>query len=100
MLLYPIQRRNNYYRHLSGARVSSQALYELPPIHLRHHQIDEGDIWDYVEQHNLPYNRLHDQNYPSVGCWPCTRAVQPGEDQRAGRWSGLDKTECGLHLVS
>ncbi|MEX1019983.1 MAG: phosphoadenylyl-sulfate reductase [Litorilinea sp.] len=60
----------------------------------------EGDIWDYVQQHNLPYNRLHDQNYPSVGCWPCTRAVQPGEELRAGRWSGLDKTECGLHLVS
>jgi phosphoadenosine phosphosulfate reductase len=58
----------------------------------------ESDIWDYVRMHRLPYNSLHDSNYPSVGCWPCTRAVQPGEDLRAGRWSGTAKTECGLHL--
>lgn len=54
-------------------------------------------VWGYVREHNLPYNRLHDQGYPSIGCWPCTRAVQPGEDPRAGRWSGFAKTECGLH---
>lgn len=57
----------------------------------------EEDVWAYVHQHNIPYNELHDQNYPSIGCWPCTRAVQPGEDLRAGRWAGLNKTECGLH---
>jgi phosphoadenosine phosphosulfate reductase len=54
-------------------------------------------VWDYVFKHNVPYNPLHDRNYPSIGCTHCTRAVQAGEDERAGRWSGLGKTECGLH---
>ncbi len=57
----------------------------------------EEEIWDYVHQHKLPYNTLHDQHYPSIGCWPCTRAVRPGEDIRAGRWAGRDKSECGIH---
>ncbi len=56
------------------------------------------DIWNYVFQHDVPYNPLHDQNYPSIGCTHCTRAVLPGEDSRAGRWAGFSKTECGLHL--
>ena len=55
-------------------------------------------IWDYVHKHNVFYNPLHDQNYPSIGCTHCTRAVNAGEDARAGRWSGFAKTECGLHL--
>ena len=55
-------------------------------------------VWEYVREHNVPYNPLHDQNYPSIGCTYCTRAVQPGEDPRAGRWSDFNKTECGLHL--
>ncbi len=54
-------------------------------------------IWDYVRVHELPYNTLHDRNYPSVGCTHCTRPVQIGEDPRAGRWAGFKKTECGLH---
>ena len=57
----------------------------------------EADVWSYLHSHNVPYNELHDQQYPSIGCWPCTRPVQPGEDLRAGRWAGLTKTECGLH---
>lgn len=56
-------------------------------------------VWRYLHQHGVPYNSLHDQNYPSVGCTHCTRAVQPGEDPRAGRWPGTDKTECGLHVI-
>ena len=55
-------------------------------------------VWDYVHKHNVPYNPLHDQNYPSIGCTHCTRAVQPGEDPRSGRWDGFQKTECGLHI--
>ena len=55
-------------------------------------------IWTYIHQHKLPYNALHDQGYPSIGCTMCTRAVQPGEDERAGRWAGLGKTECGIHI--
>jgi phosphoadenosine phosphosulfate reductase len=54
-------------------------------------------VWSYVFQYNVPYNPLHDRNYPSIGCTHCTRATQPGEDARAGRWSGFGKTECGLH---
>ncbi|MEZ4730622.1 MAG: phosphoadenylyl-sulfate reductase [Caldilineaceae bacterium] len=57
----------------------------------------ETDIWQYIHEHELPYNELHDRNYPSIGCWPCTHAVQPGDDLRAGRWRGSNKVECGLH---
>lgn len=56
-----------------------------------------ADVWEYIRKHDLPYNVLHDRNYPSIGCTHCTRPVQPGEDPRAGRWSGGAKTECGLH---
>jgi phosphoadenosine phosphosulfate reductase len=54
-------------------------------------------VWSYVVKNDVPYNPLHDRNYPSIGCTHCTRAVKPGEDPRAGRWSGFGKTECGLH---
>lgn len=56
-----------------------------------------GQVWDYVLRHGVPYNSLHDQGYPSIGCQPCTRPVVAGEDPRAGRWSGFAKSECGLH---
>lgn len=55
------------------------------------------EVWNLISNEKIPYNPLHDKDYPSVGCWPCTRAVQLGEDERAGRWSGSQKTECGLH---
>src|SRR5437870_1454451 len=55
------------------------------------------NVWAFITKHNIPYNPLHDQGYTSIGCWPCTRAVLLGEDERAGRWSGSAKTECGLH---
>jgi phosphoadenosine phosphosulfate reductase len=55
------------------------------------------DVWTYIKLHDVPYNPLHEQGYPSLGCTYCTRPVQPGEDPRAGRWSGFAKTECGLH---
>jgi phosphoadenosine phosphosulfate reductase len=61
----------------------------------------EQDVWDYIRAHNVPYNALHDQGFPSIGCAPCTRAIQPGEDVRAGRWwwENPESKECGLHLV-
>jgi phosphoadenosine phosphosulfate reductase len=61
----------------------------------------EQDVWDYLRDHAVPYNVLHDQGYPSIGCAPCTRAIQPGEDVRAGRWwwENPESKECGLHLV-
>ncbi|MGW8256634.1 MAG: phosphoadenylyl-sulfate reductase [Thermoguttaceae bacterium] len=58
------------------------------------------DVWNRIVDEEIPYNPLHDQGYPSIGCWPCTRAVAAGEDERAGRWSGTSKTECGLHTPS
>jgi phosphoadenosine phosphosulfate reductase len=57
------------------------------------------DVWNLITKHDIPYNPLHDQGYTSIGCWPCTRAVLFGEDERAGRWSGTGKTECGLHTL-
>jgi phosphoadenosine phosphosulfate reductase len=56
-------------------------------------------VWRYIHDHNVPYNELHNQDYPSIGCTHCTRAVGPDEDSRAGRWSGFTKTECGLHII-
>jgi len=57
------------------------------------------EVWNFIRQHDIPYNPLHDRGYPSVGCVPCTRPVADGEDERAGRWSGFEKTECGIHLA-
>jgi len=57
------------------------------------------DVWAHLYQHDVPYNRLHDQGYPSIGCQPCTSAVRPGEDPREGRWRGTAKKECGLHVI-
>jgi len=56
-------------------------------------------VWEYIRAHHVPYNPLHDKNYPSIGCTHCTRPVRPGEDMRAGRWSGFQKSECGLHAT-
>ena len=55
------------------------------------------DVWRYILEHNVPYNPLYDLGYSSIGCTPCTTPVQINEDQRAGRWRGFQKTECGLH---
>lgn len=59
----------------------------------------EKQIWDYIQQHKVPYNKLHDSGYPSIGCQPCTRPVAPGDDIRAGRWwwEQPELKECGLH---
>lgn len=57
----------------------------------------KAKVWDLIVKEHIPYNPLHDQGYVSIGCWPCTRAITAGEDERAGRWSGTAKTECGLH---
>ena len=61
----------------------------------------EQDVWDYIRANNVPYNALHDQGFPSIGCAPCTRAIEPGEDVRAGRWwwENPNQKECGLHMV-
>jgi phosphoadenosine phosphosulfate reductase len=70
-------------------------LYKISPL------LDwtDQDVWDYVRAQGLPYNRLHDAGIPSIGCAPCTRAIQPGDDERSGRWwwERAVSRECGLH---
>ena len=60
----------------------------------------EEEVWAYVRERDVPYNALHDRGYPSIGCDPCTRAIRPGEDTRAGRWwwESRDSRECGIHV--
>ena len=62
----------------------------------------EAQVWAYVRERDVPYNRLHDQGYPSIGCAPCTRAIAAGEDARAGRWwwENPETKECGLHSAA
>lgn len=73
----------------------SNGLIKVNP--LAHWRTDQ--IWNYVKSHNVPYNPLHDRGFPSIGCAPCTRAIGPGEDLRAGRWwwEAAASRECGLH---
>ena len=62
-----------------------------------------GDVWNYVQENDVPFNQLHQQGFPSIGCFQCTRAVPnslPSDDTREGRWQGTSKTECGLHYSS
>ena len=58
----------------------------------------EEDVWTYIMVNDIPYNPLHDAGYRSIGCMPCTRPTSPDEEERAGRWAGSDKLECGIHL--
>ena len=60
----------------------------------------DEDVEAYIVANDLPRNPLVERGYPSIGCWPCTRPVAPGEDKRAGRWAGQNKTECGLHVTT
>jgi phosphoadenosine phosphosulfate reductase len=74
---------------------AAHGVYKLSPL------LDwsEEQVWEYIRVHALPYNALHDRQYPSIGCAPCTRAIQPGEGRRAGRWwwEQPESRECGLH---
>ena len=68
-------------------------LWKLNPIA----DWSERDVWNYIREHHLPYNPLHDQGYPSIGCTHCTQPVGPGGSPRDGRWAGVAKTECGIN---
>jgi phosphoadenosine phosphosulfate reductase len=70
-------------------------LYKIAPLW----NWTEDDVWDYIGRERVPVNPLHADGYPSIGCTHCTRRVAAGEDLRAGRWSAVEKTECGLHKV-
>lgn len=73
----------------------SNQLIKLNPLI----NFSEDEVWDYIRRNNVPYNKLHDKGYPSIGCQPCTRAVEEGDDIRSGRWWWEDPAhkECGLH---
>jgi phosphoadenosine phosphosulfate reductase len=58
---------------------------------------DEKQVWRYISENDIPYNPLHEAGYRSIGCMPCTRPIRPDEEERAGRWAGSDKLECGIH---
>ncbi|NMW20879.1 MAG: phosphoadenylyl-sulfate reductase [Chlorobiaceae bacterium] len=70
-------------------------LYKINPLA----EVSEAWVWDYIKKHSVPFNALHEQGYPSIGCAPCTRPIKPGEDIRAGRWwwEIAEHRECGLH---
>lgn len=90
-------------REQSAGRARGQAiewdaehgLYKISPLL----EWSEAEVWQYIRLRRLPYNALHDRQFPSIGCAPCTRAIQPGESRRAGRWwwEQPESRECGLH---
>ncbi|TLY79510.1 MAG: phosphoadenylyl-sulfate reductase [Gammaproteobacteria bacterium] len=90
-------------REQSAARAAAEAvewdaehgLYKVSPLL----EWTEAEVWQYIRARRLPYNPLHDRQFPSIGCAPCTRAIQPGESRRAGRWwwEQPETRECGLH---
>ena len=89
-------------REQSGARAEVPLIDRSDPQRIKFNPLADwtwGDVWHYISLHQVAYNPLHDQFYPSIGCAPCTRAIAQGEDFRAGRWWWEDETakECGLH---
>jgi len=98
-----------YHAWISGIRrdqSATRATTELVEWNTRHNKVkinplaywSERDVWRYIHAHDVPYNTLLDQGYPSLGCTPCTRPAAGQDDQRAGRWVGFAKTECGIHV--
>ena len=91
-------RREQSANRAAGSRIEwdgEYGLYKLSPLL----EWTEAQVWQYIRARGLPYNPLHDRRYPSIGCAPCTRAVQPGESRRGGRWwwERAESRECGLH---
>ncbi len=87
-------------RHQSDTRKSVRyleeytgELYKISPLA----GMTSRDCWWYLKEHSIPRHPLYEKGYLSIGCWPCTRPVQEGDDERSGRWAGKSKTECGIH---
>jgi phosphoadenosine phosphosulfate reductase len=90
-------RRDQSPSRAGTPKVVHSARYEVWKVHPLA-DWDEKRIWAYIRANEIPYNRLHDAGYRSIGCIPCTRPIRPDEEERAGRWAGSDKLECGIHL--
>jgi phosphoadenosine phosphosulfate reductase len=89
-------------RFQGGARAALEFFEPEPPLRLRINPLAHwrvADVQDYMAENNLPRHPLVARGYASIGCAPCTSPVRPGEDPRAGRWRGSDKTECGIHFI-
>lgn len=89
-------------RFQNGQRAALQFFEPEPPLRMRVNPLAHWrpeDVQDYIVENNLPRHPLVAQGYPSIGCAPCTSTVRPGEDPRAGRWRGSDKSECGIHFI-
>ena len=92
-------------RHQTDFRKSVRTVEEYKKSEAENHlfkvsplaNLTSREIWWYLKEHDIPKHPLYDKGYLSVGCWPCTRPVQPGDDERSGRWAGKAKTECGIH---
>ena len=89
-------RRNQTPDRAHAQKVEWDSKFQLVKINPLADWTSEA-IWQYIRKHDVPYNPLHDRNYPSLGCTHCTRAIHSGEGPRAGRWADFRKTECGLH---
>lgn len=89
-------RREQAYTRAQAQQVEWDDKFQLVKFNpLAYWSVEE--VWSYIRQNEVPYNPLHDQYYPSIGCAVCTKPVLPGGDPRSGRWAGFGKTECGLH---
>src|SRR5436189_29976 len=85
------------YETRTGPKVRWAARYDVWKVHPLA-DWDEKRVWAYIQFNEIPYNPLHDVGFRSIGCIPCTRPTSPEEEERAGRWAGSDKLECGIHL--
>jgi len=88
-------------RFHGGDRLRLSVVEDVPP-HTKFNPLanwGKADLDGYIAEHDLPAHPLVAQGFPSIGCWPCTRPVEEGQDVRAGRWAGQDKTECGIHVA-
>lgn len=94
-------RRGQAVTRQTTERIEYDQANDILKINPLAHWTDD-QVWEYIRKHNVPYNRLHDQGYPSIGCHPCTRAVNADQDIRAGRWwwEEPEHKECGLHVVN
>jgi len=82
--------------NIGAIEIDGRAQLKISPLY----NWTREQCWTHIRKNDLPYNLLHDQFYPSIGCYPCTNPVDKGGDERSGRWVGLDKIECGLHIGS